>query len=306
MSYRIEYTGSLVDNRNLPEITANSSLTKQTTGSNVLPSEFEMNAPFGTAPAVFGWDNSIGNSGTSTNNYYSATTIYSGSGGFLGSTLNIDSLTATAGFDYSYFAVGANLLSGTSGQVINVQMRILPNTTRLRVSQVTSGGSFITIYDSNPSFPFLINSTFTSNGGNFWIYHSGQSNFQIDYIRVFPQTTTGVPVTPSTVQNGAQKTGGSLVNALGETIQSGNPTTLGPAKQTSLSVFDGTLKVAEARSFPSADNAQDSLNQVSDSKIITAQNTSLSVQANGTGAPEQIDSGSTVIIEDVSKLGENP
>ena len=303
MSYDIEFTGSLVDNRDLPEITVASSVTKSELTNSYLSSDFEMN--INQTVAAYGWD-TTGGPATSLSTFYSPTTffyaIFPVSGGLLNGTYK----TVSGGARVGYWAVADSLMP-PNGTLMRVQIRTNANNNNSFVISQNNNSTSQTIYSSGSgNFSFVnIDVTLTSNGGSISAFMFGESSWQIDYIRVYTTANVAVAITPSTTIAGTEKTGGIATTFTEATTEDGSPAASGAPKEFGLSVKDGAIEVAKAKLYPSSDSAQSAGSDVTDVKVVTATTNTLDVDAEGLGGPDRLGVGSSIVVENVSDQSEN-
>jgi hypothetical protein len=304
MSYEIEFDGSLVDNRDLVEVTAASSLTFDTS-FQASPALWQFNTqPIGPLPSV--------QNNTAVSNQ---TELYT----FSGTTTSIANISGVnsavapiAGFDVFGGFLQNN---GFAGQTAQVQFRTANSAgynvgNSFFVELRLSGGGFIGNAIANATM--ASNTTYTYNisiPSNTGYLNIGWFSFglpvAIEFLTVTAGSATLISTTPSTITNGANKTGGTLITSDIATLQNGSSAISNPSKLFGLRVNDGGSQKLEANFNPSAADNEDSYIDATDVKIITADNTSLDVESFGTGTPDYIERGSSVKVEDVTGYTEN-
>lgn len=316
MSYRVEFDGSLVNNRDLVQVTTASSLTK-TNIVQLNPSLWEFNGS-GSVPILqTGSTGGVPNPNNATlTGIYKVQPSYNPIANQSGGFLNVnETYNDTSGF--GLYDVGihfyVNLGSDLSGTFTTDVKYTPPSGANFHIVDIVgyrtnaSAGFSAGAFGIDPTIPYT--STYIGSGSSVRyirvsITWSGSSplnvNYTYDYIRINLGEATPISIAPSTFQEGFNKTGGSLVNALGETIQSGQTNLAEPSEKFGLVVKDGASTKASAQYLSPALNSEDSLADVKDAKIITADNTSLTIESTGTGGAESIEAGSSVIVEDYS------
>lgn len=306
MSYRIAFDGSLVDNRNLSGVTTSSSLVKNTVVQH-LPLDFEMNSA--SIPASWSASTiSIFNSGASTRYTSSGSRAAAMGGGFL----SVGSANDSFFTYFSQFAIGSSLLPLTT-ITVEWAINITEGNMSVGISRYLGSGAIgYAPYGSAFLTGYLTGSlTVNNSDGRDFMFTAVEELgtnpvFQIDYIRVITGLSSPVTITPSTVTNGTNKIGGTPIVINTNTLQNGTANVASPSTNFGLAVKSGGTTVAEAKHLPSADASEDAYLDSSDEQIITAANTSLSVETEGTDLNNYVDSGSSVIVEDVTVQTENP
>lgn len=304
MSYEIEFDGSLVDNRDLNQVTASSSLTLDT-AFQASPASWQFNTqPLGTVPSV-----------QSSTGFSTQTEIYS-SQGLVFSIQNIggvNSLTANlGGFELGGFYLHNN---GFAGQNTQIQFRTsnngaynVGNIFNIGYRAVGGGnlGSPLSNVTMASATTYTYNFNIPANVGYIDMsWFSFGAPLALEFLIVTSGSATSISTTPSTITNGSQKTGGSLITATPATIQNGAGSVTGPANKFGLVAKDGTAIKSSAQYYPPALDSEGSEAAVTDVRYITADNTSLSVEGVGLGGTEKLQNKSSILVEDVDPLGEN-
>lgn len=302
MSFQIEYTGSLVDNRDLPQISASSSLVRSTF-TRYTPSSWVANTgAYGSLPVLYGLFQPV--SGNPNSIYTSA-----GSGitvTDLGSILRLDS--SSEQFTNTIF----RCVVPSDGGVFNYRFRTntVTGTWNWAANLVNSNGSVNNVYNSSQTLSS--NTTYAYSGStttgsylDIIFQPNGGSLVDLEYVEVYRGGTSSVSITPTTLTNGVQKTGGTAIVPTITTVQDGAPSVTGPANKFGLVAIDGS-PIASAQYYPPATDSEDSYASVTDTKTITASTNNISVEATGLDGEEKIERGSSVLVEDVTHLEENP
>ena len=308
--YRITYDGSNVDRRDVPQMTTGSSLSGVTTFS---PTSWENPSP----GDPFGDFNPRGPAEVLPNTY-NASIYASASPGVVTNT----GTTVTLNGIYYWSASTANLPVGT----YNWEYRIrstggatfpdiqawVSDTTGTRTS--TSGRSGTLLYSTtfpNDGAYYVFSGTATITNPNQWIlfdFGFSLSNydrfFELDYLRITQSNT--VTISESTLTQGVAPTGTTgVIETVSTDINGGN--SVGPAKEFGVVAKHDGQEVVEATYLPSAESAEDARASVTSEKIITATDTSVTVEAFGLGGAERLEGGDTrIIVEDIEDTTENP
>lgn len=293
--YRIEYSGAAVQRKDVPQATGNSSLTQsalvsptswdgQGSGTNLIP--------YNSGDFTAG-----GNPGVTYRYYHppGVAVTMTWSGGVFSFPIGSDDQ-----FKFITPAIGS---AGTFSY------------------RIGTNGSYVTGSGAFPSGAYIYIELFTLFGGGIltiqWFIFNGPSaviysgtfgagagTAQIDYMNV--TTNSAISITPSTFTNGVAPTGGSAVTPTVTTTQAGVGATSGAPKQFGTDVKHNGITILRPRYLPPADNSQGALASVSQSKIITATATTLSVEATGLGGPEKLKAADTsVIVENLENATEN-
>ena len=335
MSYRIEYTGSLVDRRDLPQATVSSSLTK--TVSTPITDARHTFAPIpnGSVP-IFGFDgipnqssvqsaifnyNSGGLGCLARTGSLSQSEKVVFSGGTAGPAHIVVINNVNAGFWYGYVVAGDVAGKSLNYSIVVTNTQYITSSPRLAARSYDANGNQIS--EAIASSPFSLALTtvketksatlnFPSSAPTSYVWLAiwfpngfGNTFHQIWNVSASVAQPLPVTITTSTFQHGSSPVGGTLVNALGETIQSGTANVASPVSRFGLAVKDGGTTVAEAKHTPAADSTEDAYLDSCDEQIITAQNGSLTVETEGTDLNNYADTGSSVIVEDVDVQTEN-
>jgi hypothetical protein len=306
VSFQIEYTGSLVDNRDVAQVTTSSSLV-QNNLSQVSPALWQFNAqPIGPLPYI----NSQAGQNT--------TAIYTNVNGAglieVENIAGVNCMTAPMGAFINsgvYFELGSLL-----NQTITVQFRTANsasfNTDAFYFLQIwgPTGANIATPRSNVPVFPATTYTTVYNVPSNAGYFELGVLSFTssrvgLEFITVTAGSTSAISVTPSTLTSGAAKTGGTAITPTITTVQDGAVAITGPANNFGLVAKDGTPIKNSALFYPSALDSEESEATISNVKVIQADTTAISVEGTGLGGTEKLKSGSSIIVEDVDHIGSN-
>lgn len=146
------------------------------------------------------------------------------------------------------------------------------------------------------------NVSFTSG---IWTYYKGAffdntqgGTYSSWYIyRISNSAPASVSITPSTLQQGAPMIGGSAVGETIVTTQDGVGAAASAASEFGLVIKNGSTPIFEVRYLPPALAAESASVDAMKQKVFTATSADLTVESFGLGDGQQIEQGSTVIIE---------
>ena len=332
--YRITYDGSNTDRRDVPQLTAGNNLTSSTidspegasTGDLQNWDAFNATEYINRGTAYDVSNLAIQSTGLNTNvpNDYIITGEPSLSTNVFGPTYDGSTVTIFTG-SASDYGIGVFSPSYPVGTVIEYDIQItgISSSPNARFEQVEDNGNSRWLNWNSGSPVIFINSnvnslvlsgqhTITAHKGQPTQYlriiigknFSGPFNLVIDRIRF--STISPVTITPSTQTAGVAPTGTTGVIESVATDTQGQAAVAGPPKDFGINVIHDSSTIAEAGFLPSAQNTEDASKDVATSKIITATDTSVTVEAFGLGGAERLAAGETkIVVEDLEDTTEN-
>jgi len=325
--YKITFDGSLNERRDVAQVTSVGSLSYLVINT-LSPSKWENPANdwtiAGPSTGVGAWHNY----GTYPNTYDNSLAYAASTGAtvsYVGGIIRINNVKDLAntvsnngiviftpnGIGQVNFEIRHRCLSNFGQMTVRVAQNAVRN-----VNAGTPSGGVLASRADNFS-TYNLNTWYVDSGSynvlaNQWINFSfGHSNnsattYEIDYIRITTSSGGVINITPSTPTPGVAPTGGVASSANAFTTTNGQASILGSAKLFGAKVIHDMNEIAEAKYYPPADSNQDAQLSMSETEIITATSTSLSVESEGLGGSDKLTSGSTsVIVEELLGAVEN-
>ena len=316
--YRITYDGSNVDRRDVPQATGNSSLTSV---GNVAPYEFNTNqsaaspaASYGQTPIVTGDVWSLGAPFLSMTSPITAWSSfpYNQQGNYNSKFEQTGGVGQTFGPNpgNSPFQMVFLIPNSLSGQSVTVEVRSIARGTIGEINPLNGKPTTGFTGPANTGAFQTFSHTFTVSSWGALVWFESTAIFSnhyisgIDYIRVI--ASTGVTIFDSTDTAGVAPSGTTGVVESVTTDTQGQAAVAGPPKDFGINVIHNASTIAEAGFLPSAQNTEDASKDVATSKIITATDTSVTVEAFGLGGAERLAAGETkIVVEDLEDTTEN-
>lgn len=309
-SFTVTFDGSLVDNRDVPQLTVNSSLTRQVE-TLVSPTSWEFNST-GVAATSLSFTDANGAGALNT-----GTGLWNG--GSQASNLMAEAANSVTASGANMEVDGYNYSVGNYQAWWTIGTGIIGSGTYRLVTRISASGGISIYKNGNSTFGIsdrIVNNTITGfqnidvtfSNSSGALYFLPPSSFtlnyvQIDYLRLYSYVATAVTVTVGTSTAGAAKTGGTAITTTESTTIEGIANTSGTAERFGLSLFDNAVEKLTAKYFPPAGSSEDGYATVTDVKIITADATSITVEAETSGAPNYLEAGCSVLVEDVDASG---
>ena len=317
--FNIEFDGSIVERRDVPQVTTGSTLTATT---NAAPYEFNTNqsaaspgVSYGQTPTSTADTWTIGAPSLSMSSPITAWSSfpYHMQGNYTSTFQQTGGVGQTALTGSSFFQMVFRIPNSLSGQSVTVEVRSIARGYVGEINPLNGKPSTGFTGPARTGAFQTFSHTFTVStwGALVWFDSftffgpGGQMVESIDYIRVL--STSGVTLFEATGVGGVAPTGGTGITATPSTLADGAGAISGPSVLFGAEVKHDGSTIGECKYLPSAQNTEDAEVSMSTEGFITATTTTLSVESSGLGAAERLEGGDTrIIVEEYdSSLTEN-
>ena len=296
-------------NRGVP-----SGTTTWDTGINVLPSQSNYNQPLPNNDwVVFGITVSP------------STSLFSPGDGYGGGRVFITANAASAPytryqvvFATADFPVGTQIQWEIKGDWGGNRLTLYQMAYKNSLTPKQANNNSVLLYDNTNATNITASGTHTMSSAGYspadgtWLQLQWYNNFGgtingfFDHFRVSVLSPSPINIVNTTDTAGVAPTGTTgVIETVSTDINGGN--SVGPAKEFGIVAKHDGQEIAEASYLPSAENTEDARASVTSEKIITATDTSVTVEAFGLGGAERLEGGDTrIIVEDIEDTTENP